>query len=237
MKSKKKKTCREESIHSTPVLTPQGNGRVQLPEKEEARIRQWKERSEKNPLFRFADEYRGDNEIGLRDGLGESGLTNVQRAELQYATFSSATGSSSAEYSRLLFTQTLAGLFIYPKFTTADAANAITVALTNLKPKDEIEGMLISRLIVLHDQYMTFMARVTALDQTVERVDNSINRATKLMRLYNETLESLNRYRRKGEQKVIVQHVHVGEGGKAVVGGQINHGEGKMSNSEGVPHA
>ena len=62
---------------------------------------------------------------------------------------------------------------------------------------------------------MTFMG---SQGLTVEQVDSCINRSSKLTRLYNETLEALMRYRRKGEQKVIVQHVNVNDGGRAIVG-------------------
>ena len=34
--------------------------------------------------------------------------------------------------------------------------------------------------------------------------------------------EALARYRRKGEQKVVVQHVNVNDGGKAIVGNMIS---------------
>jgi hypothetical protein len=56
----------------------------------------------------------------------------------------------------------------------------------------------------------------------------NMNYAIKLMRLHNETVETLNRYRRKGEQKVSVQHqyVQVNEGAKAIVGGNLAMGGG-----------
>lgn len=51
--------------------------------------------------------------------------------------------------------------------------------------------------------------------------------ATKLLRLHNETVEAINKYRRGGEQRVVVQHVQVNEGGKAIVGGVLNGGGDK----------
>ena len=50
--------------------------------------------------------------------------------------------------------------------------------------------------------------------------------ALKLIRLHTETVEAINRYKRKGEQKVIVQHVHVEPGGQAIVGAIEARGEG-----------
>lgn len=96
-----------------------------------------------------------------------------------------------------------------------------------MKPADEFEGMLISRILVLHNQAMHFMSIAAASGQAQALIDLNINRASKLMRLQNETQEVLNRYRRKGEQKVIVQHVNVNNGGQAAfVAGDLNRGGG-----------
>ena len=43
--------------------------------------------------------------------------------------------------------------------------------------------------------------------------------AIKLLRLYNETIQAITKYRRGGEQKLVIQHVNVNQGGQAVVGG------------------
>ena len=59
-----------------------------------------------------------------------------------------------------------------------------------------------------------------------KHIDDCMNRTAKLSRLYNETLETLMRYRRKGEQKVVVQHVQVNDGGKAIVTGDFQTGGG-----------
>jgi hypothetical protein len=45
-----------------------------------------------------------------------------------------------------------------------------------------------------------------------------VNGLTKLMRTYAAQMEALKRYRSGGEQKMTVQHVHVAEGGQAIVG-------------------
>ncbi len=47
-------------------------------------------------------------------------------------------------------------------------------------------------------------------------------RGIKLLRLHNETTKAAARYRRKGEQKVVVQHVNVNDGGKAIIGNMIS---------------
>jgi hypothetical protein len=50
-------------------------------------------------------------------------------------------------------------------------------------------------------------------------------------------LESLNRHRGKGQQKVTVEHVHVHSGGQAVVGMVGTSGAGDRTKLEDQPHA
>ncbi|NRB22014.1 hypothetical protein HRU45_04730 [Candidatus Dependentiae bacterium] len=99
----------------------------------------------------------------------------------------------------------------------SDAADMIKrthEALIAMQPNNIHEGMLCSRILALNNHAMACLKNAASPDQTSAGVDINYNRATKLMRLANDTLETLNRYRlnryrRKGEQKVTVQHVQV----------------------------
>lgn len=153
-------------------------------------------------------------------------VTDAQKYYINQAVLCAATGSSSIEYADELIRQ----VSIATGKTNIDSnlVNANIKALLAMKPADEYEGMLISRLIVLHDQYMHFMAQ-SIHTKNIEHRERFINSATKLMRVYNETLEALNKHRRKGEQKVTVthNHVNVNDGGKAIVGSEINQKTGE----------
>jgi len=48
---------------------------------------------------------------------------------------------------------------------------------------------------------------------------------------------TLNRHRGKGQQKVTVEHVHVHQGGQAIVGHVQHSGEGVNKETEDQPHA
>ena len=60
--------------------------------------------------------------------------------------------------------------------------------------------------------------RAMISEQTFEGRKENLNQANKLSRTYATLLEALNRRRRKGQQKVTVERVHVHEGGQAIVG-------------------
>jgi len=57
-----------------------------------------------------------------------------------------------------------------------------------------------------------------------------IERAAKLMRVFSTQVETLVRYRSRGQQRVVVEHVNIEAGGQAVVGivnGRGGRGEGQ----------
>jgi len=187
------------------------------------RIQKWKHKKAKSKLsFAFKQKNKNSNKV-VAD-FDEKNLSKPQQCDIHNATTCAATGTASYDYSLLLLNQTI-GAFFPENLKSSSCATAIIEALLALEPKDEIEGMLITRLLALHSQYMHFMSRVSNLEQTTAGVDMNINRATKLIRLYNETLEALNRHRRKGQQKITVQHVHVSEGGKAIIGNVAGGGD------------
>ncbi len=154
------------------------------------------------------------------------------KAELAQASMCSATGTHDFDFAGLMVRKIMGAACIGSPsvdnkvYTTL--YNGITSALNALKPQDEIEGMLIGRLVALHFQSMEYLGWASNNDSTPEQRDCNINRATKLSRLYNESLESLMRYRRKGEQKVIVQHINMQGDAKAVITANLMGGGGGL---------
>jgi hypothetical protein len=56
----------------------------------------------------------------------------------------------------------------------------------------------------------------------IPQQDSAERAFNKLARTFAAQVEALKRYRTGGEQRVIVQHVNVNEGGQAIVGA-VNH--------------
>ena len=119
----------------------------------------------------------------------------------------------------------------YPSTSKIDKCNIVIAALHGIKPKDELEGMLAVQMVGVHNLAMEFMKRAMLPEQTGEGVDCNVNRATKLLRTFTAQIEALNRHRGKGQQKVTVKHVHVNEGGQAIVG-VVGRGGGKHGKRE-----
>jgi hypothetical protein len=194
-----------------------------LNEKEKNLIAEWKHKKDQSPSGLFT----------IKATLDENGkpvcdpeMTAKERsAERLRAAFSYATGSIDDNFGADIVGRCLSASGVKVTDSEGGVATGILNTLQALKPQDEIEGMLITRLISLHYQSMRYLSRCNNEDQTTQGIDVNVNRSTKLSRLYNETLETLMRYRRKGMQQLVVQHVQVNDGGKAVVSGNMVAGK------------
>ncbi len=91
-------------------------------------------------------------------------------------------------------------------------------ALVGVAPRDEIEGMIAAQMLGAHNAAMECYRRAMIPEQSFQGYRESLNQANKLSRTFTALVEALNRHRGKGQQKVTVEHVHVHDGGKAVVG-------------------
>lgn len=170
--------------------------------------------------------------------FNENDLTDTQKHEVSASTLCAVTGTANHAYHIMHINQLINAFHQVPGTTSADILNATTAALLSMDPKDAIEGQLCSRLLVLHNHLMHYMMRAANPEQPSAFIEMNINCATKLGRLYNETLDALNKHRRKGEQKFTVQHVNVANGGQAIVGGNFTPGGGAQAKKrEGVTRA
>ena len=118
------------------------------------------------------------------------------------------------------------------------ATNAMLAGIAAMRPRDEAEAMLIAQMIATHELAMTFARRLKRIEN-IPQQDSAVNGLTKLTRTYAAQMEALKRYRSGGEQKMTVQHVHVAEGGQAIVG-NVNAsapGGGAIGKTKEQPHA
>lgn len=112
--------------------------------------------------------------------------------------------------------------------------NIVLQSLADSEPKDATEARFCAQSTVLYSQGMQYLSRAEGADMLCHK-EFYMKCAIKLLRLHNETIEALNKYRRGGEQRCVVLHVHVNDGGKAVVGGVFNEGGGEEKSAEVIP--
>ena len=148
-------------------------------------------------------------------------------------------GSMSDDWNNILANQTVQSLWL--KHSDPDEIkrqrHAAVDVLIGMAPRDEFEGMIAAQLVACHNASMECYRRAMIGEQTFEGRRENLNQASKLSRTYATLLESLNRHRGKGAQKVTVEHVHVHEGGQAIVGNVESRGGGFTPKREEQPHA
>jgi hypothetical protein len=112
--------------------------------------------------------------------------------------------------------------------------NGALAAMHGIAPRDEIEGMLAAQMVAVHSAAMRSLSQLKG-SETFLQQDSNGNLAVKLLRTYVMQLEALQRYRGKGEQKMTVEHVHVYQGGQAIVGAVHQGGRSTRKNGKTTP--
>ena len=132
-------------------------------------------------------------------------------------------GTDSADFLGGVLSQ-LANAVSPGKDADGAAINFALAVISGVEPKDELETMLAMQMVAVHMATMTFTRRLAHVE-TIAQQDSAERALNKLARTFAMQMEALKRYRCGGEQKVVVQHVNVNEGGQAIVG-TVDRGRG-----------
>ena len=98
------------------------------------------------------------------------------------------------------------------------AMNAALALIEAAAPRNEIEGAIAVQMACTHAAAMSILARFRGGGGSEHRVVALATAAARLMRAYSVQVETLRRLRHGGDQYVRVEHVHVNDGGQAVIG-------------------
>ena len=127
------------------------------------------------------------------------------------------TATTDSEIAEDIFTK---GLNALPGKNVAKNANLTVQMLADASPADATEARLSMQEMALYAQGMQYLCKAENCSMLTQR-EFYLKSAIKLLRLHNETIEGRGKYRREGEQRIVVQHVQVNDGGKAIVGGNL----------------
>jgi hypothetical protein len=137
-------------------------------------------------------------------------------------------GSVSDAFNGIVLNQALRSVFVLNSDKNNRDAHiqAVMVAMIAVKPKDELEGMLAAQMVAIHNVTMECLRRAIRPEQPFDEWRENLNQANKLTHSYATLIEALDRHRGKGQQHVTVEHVHVNQGGQAIVGAVTPRGGG-----------
>jgi hypothetical protein len=151
----------------------------------------------------------------------DSNIVSVDIKEVSSAFSIKDNDKKKLQLSNALLTQVvIAG---YNNDNQQEILNNAVVSINDIKPKDAVEAMLASQMVATHNAAMQNLARANGLLSSkvykeIELGGKSFNVANKLSRTYTMQIEALQRYRGKGAQKMVIEHVNINSGGKAIIG-------------------
>lgn len=99
--------------------------------------------------------------------------------------------------------------------------NGILAVIDSLDPKDAVEGMLAAQMSVTHNAAMKMIGYANRSPSS-ELTDTYTKNAVKLLDQFSKQMATLDKHRKGGKQTVVVKHVHVHDGGQAVIDSNIS---------------
>jgi hypothetical protein len=101
--------------------------------------------------------------------------------------------------------------------------DTVIAIVSGQQPKNELEAMLICQMAVTHALTMKSFSNLNRSDQIQQQDSNALTIA-RLTKAFASQVDALAKLRRGGEQRVVVEHVHVYPGGQAIVGAVTHTG-------------
>jgi hypothetical protein len=129
-----------------------------------------------------------------------------------------ALGTTSSDFVNASLLQLQAAAQLPSGEISETATNAALALIEAAAPRNEIEGALAVQMACTHAATMSVLARFRCGGGSERRVVALTTAAARLMRAYAAQVETLRRLRHGGDQYVRVEHVHVNDGGQAVIG-------------------
>ncbi len=148
----------------------------------------------------------------------------AQATRQRLAQVMKATGAKSREAASVRLSELAGTLWWDGNDESAGVARVISAVetLEDLAPRDAFERLLVSQMIAVHHATMECFSRAMIKGQSLELRDSNLKHAEKLTARFATQLETLNKHRGKGQQKVTVEHVNVAAGAQAIVG-NVDH--------------
>jgi hypothetical protein len=98
------------------------------------------------------------------------------------------------------------------------AMNAALALIEAVAPRDEVEGALAVQMAATHCASMNVLGRIGSAHCGHRLLSAYSNAAFKLLRAYTAQVDTLRRLRGGGAQHIRVEHIHLNDDAKAVIG-------------------
>jgi hypothetical protein len=186
--------------------------------------RQWNDRMMNKPDNRPApvNSQRRTAPVRVRVWDAKGQLANIQPPDGEHAAWwqrlQKALGTTSSDFVNASLVQIQAAARSPLGKVSEQVMNAALAMVEAAAPKDEIEAALAIQMSCTHAAAMSLLARLDATFVSERRVAAFGSAASRLLRAFALQVEVLRRLRHGGHQHVRVEHVHINDGGQAVIG-------------------
>jgi hypothetical protein len=129
-----------------------------------------------------------------------------------------ALGTASSAFVEASLYQLIAAARLPGSGLSEIAVNGSLAFIEDAKPRGEVECALVLQMACTHAASMAVLATLAGGYWPARNLVAKASAAGRLLRAYTIQVETLRRLRSGGSQLVRVEHVHVNEGGQAVIG-------------------
>jgi hypothetical protein len=115
--------------------------------------------------------------------------------------------------------------------------DTVIAIVSGQQPKNELEAMIVCQMAVTHALTMRSLGNLNRSNEMQQQDSNALTVA-RLTKAFASQVDALGKLRRGGEQRVVVEHVHIHAGGQAIVGAVTHTGGPRaLIENQGQPHA
>ena len=142
-------------------------------------------------------------------------------SKLWWSRLQRALGTSSSDFVNAALAQLMAAARLPGGGICPVAMNAALAMIEGQRPKDEVEAAIVMQMACAHGAAMMLLARFGGGGGGDRRVQSLAHATARIITAFNHSAETLRRRRQGGSQYMRIDHVHVTEGGQAVIGNVV----------------
>ena len=224
MTNKKNSPPDKEKSKDVPAVNNQDLAKREFTQEEKERLARHEERASRKPVeFKFIGGAKNKAQVTIKDL--DDPLLGVKMSEA-FGTADSDTQVHLLEQIAQVFNGACSANGNNNEVVATAMSKAMAI-LAGIQPQNEVETMLAAQMIGVHNMAMRTMGLAMLGGQTLQGKESNGNLATKMLRTFIAQMETLHKIRTGGQQKMIIEHVNVNEGGQAIVG-TVNQGGSKQ---------
>jgi hypothetical protein len=139
-------------------------------------------------------------------------------SKVWWSRLQAALGTRSSDFVNGALAQLMAAARLPGGGISPVAMNAALAMIEGQRPQDEVDTAILMQMACAHGAAMMLLARFGGGGGGDRRVQALAHATARIISAFNQSAETLRRRKQGGSQYMRIEHVHVGDGGQAVIG-------------------